>query len=210
MVVLKLVVLLAMTGGFFGLFVFGPFYDRLDVQLGVLIVVGLCSIWRTSGRETWGLIKFCLPFVLTLLGFGVVFHLIQFLGRDDWLRDSLIKTLIFPSSLIFLKLLLSFITYLDLLRLPIRMNRRVDLITFKAAFSKGGRMMKRFKWYLDLYQEQMLSEQRRDGRIGGRLLRKYACLIIALYLYLYEEIENARLVMENRIRFLTRPTDPPA
>ncbi len=198
MVVLKLVVLLAITGGFFGLFVFGPFYNRLDVQLGVLIVVGLCSIWRTSGRETWGLIKFCLPFVLTLLGFGVGFHLIQFLGRADWLRDSLIKTLIFPSSLIFLKLLLSFITYLDLLRLPIRMNRRVDLITFKAAFSKGGRMMKRFKWYLDLY------------RIWGRLLRKYACLIIALYLYLYEEIENSRLVMENRIRFLTRPTDPPA
>ena len=49
--------------------------------------------------------------------------------------------------------------------------------------------------------------QRKDRRIWRLLLPKYACLIIALYLYLYEEIENSRLVMENRIRFLTRPTD---
>jgi len=201
MVVIKLAFLTLVLAGFFGLFVFGPFYTHVELQLGVLFIVGMGSVWRTSGRETWRLIKFCLPFILTLLGFGILFHATHFLGREDWLQDSLIKVLIFPSSLIFLKLLLTFVTYLDILRLPIATARRVDLITFKAALSKGGRIMERFKWYLDTYQE--LTGQRTRGWV----LRKYACLIIALYLYLYEEIENSRLVMENRMYILSQRTD---
>ena len=43
-------------------------------------------------------------------------------------KTSLVKALVFPSSLIFLKLLLTFVTYLDILRLPLTMERRVDLI----------------------------------------------------------------------------------
>ncbi len=205
MAVVKLSLIILAIGAFFGIFVFGPFYSRVDVQIVLLILNVLGALWFTSPRETWGLIKFCIPFILTLLGFGGLFHLTRFLGRDDWMQDSLIKILIFPSSLIFLKILLNFITYLDLLRLPISMVHRIDLITFKAAFSKGGRVMARFKWYLQTYQEP---PGRQGFRlISGRLLQKYACLIIALYLYLYEEIENSRLVMENRAHFLTRPPD---
>ena len=196
MVMGKLGILFIALTGFFGLFVFGPFYDQGAVQGGVLIAVLLASVWRTSCRETWGLIKFCIPFVLTLMGFGVLFHLTHFMGREDWLQDSLIKALVFPSSLMFLKLLLTFITYLDLLRLPLAMHRRVDLITFKAAFSKGGRIMGRFKFFLDTYPEPV------GQRKALWILRKYASLILALYLYLYEEIANSRLVLENRLRLL--------
>ena len=178
MIMVKLIFLILVAIVFFGLFVFGPLYPRLGIQVGMLILVALVNIWRTSWRETWGLVKFCIPFVLTLLGFGILFHFTHFLGRDDWLQDSAIKVLIFPSSLIFLKLLLTFVTYLDILRLPVATRRRVDLITFKAALSKGGRIMRRFKWYLDTYQELSGQGQR------GRVLRKYVCLIIALYLYL--------------------------
>jgi len=202
MVLIKFSVLVCMLGLFFGCLVFGPWYARLDVQAAVLLLVLLASLWRTTARETWGLVKFCIPFVLTLLAFGLLFHLFRLLGRDDWLRDSLIKALVFPSSLIFLKLLLTFVTYLDLLRLPIATARRVDLITFKAALSKGGRIMARFKWYLDTYPGSVAGQPRK-----GALLRKYACLIMALYLYLYDEIETSRRVMENRMRFLSRPTD---
>ncbi len=199
MVLSKLAALALGLALFFGLFVFGPFYDRIPVQAGVLALVTAANLWRSGLGGTWSLIKFCIPFVLTLLAFGVLFHFSGFLGREDWLRDSAIKALIFPSSLIFLKLVLTFVTYLDLLRLPISMARRVDLITFKAALSKGGRIMGRFKWYLECYPPP---EGRRKA---GRLLRKYACLIMSLYLYLYEEIENSRQVMENRIRFLSPP-----
>ncbi len=187
---------------FFGVFVFGPLYNHLAAQGVLLLAVLVFGVWRTSWRDIWGLVKFCIPFILTLLCFGMLFHINRFLGRSDWLMDSLIKTLIFPSSLIFLKALLTYITYLDILRLPIKMAMRVDLITFRAALSKGGRVMKRFRWYLAVYQQTV---DKRNARWGiTRLFQRYASMIIALYLYLYEEIENSKMVLENRRRFLMR------
>lgn len=196
MVILKLTGLALLTGLFFWLFVFGPFYDQVWVQLGVLTTILTCSVLRQGFTNTLRLVKFCLPFVLCLLVFGVVFHFLQLLGRRDWLADTLIKTMIFPSSVIFLQLVLSFISYLDLLRLPLPMNVRVDLISIKAAFQKGSRIMSRFNWYLGTYSGLKINRKLRYH------LTKYACLIIALYLYLYEEIEDSNRLLNNRYRHL--------
>lgn len=181
---------------FFWLFVFGPFYDHLVVQLAVLAgVIGWNSL-RFSLRETLSVLKFCLPFVFSLFVFGVIFHLVRLFGRQDWLPDTLIKCFVFPSSLIFLKIILSYITYLDILNLPISMQKRVALITMKSAFQKGEKILRRFSWYLDTY-----AILKSGGRIKAGL-KKYACLIIALYLYLYEEIENSNLLLKNRYQHL--------
>lgn len=198
----KLLLILLAVIFFFGIFVFGPLYNHLAAQVVLLLIVLVFGGWRTSWRDIWGLIKFCVPFVLTLFCFGALFHVTHFLGRSDWLMDSLIKMLVFPSSLIFLKALLTYITYLDILRLPIKMARRVDLITFRAALSKGGRVMRRFRWYLTTYQQP---PEKGGIRVIKRLFHRYASLILALYLYLYEEIENSRMVLENRRQFLSRP-----
>ena len=196
MVLLKLGILLGAIISFFWLFVFGPFYDHFAVQLAVFaVVIGWNSV-RFSVRETISLLKFCLPFVLSLFVFGVIFHLTRLFGRQDWLQDTVIKCFIFPSSLIFLKILLSYITYLDILNLPISMKKRVGLITMKSAFQKGEKILRRFSWYLDTY-----SALKSDGRIKSGL-KKYACLIIALYLYLYEEIENSNRLLKNRYQHL--------
>ena len=181
---------------FFWLFVFGPFYDDIVIQLAVFIVVMGWNVLRFSLQETISLLKFCLPFVLSLFVFGLIFHFIQLLGRTDWLQDTLIKCLVFPSSLIFLKILLTYITYLDILKLPISMKKRIGLITMKSAFQKGEKIMRRFSWYLNTY-----SDLRSDSRIKSEL-KKYACLIIALYLYLYEEIENSNRLLKNRYQHL--------
>ena len=196
MVICKLTGLVLLTGLFFWLFVFGPFYDQVWVQLGVLTGTLFWSMVRQGVQNTLRLVKFCLPFVLCLFGFGLVFQYVQLLGRRDWLADTLIKTMIFPSSLIYLQLVLSYISYLDILSLPLSMNVRVDLISIKAAFQKGSRILSRFNWYLDTY----------SGLKSNRKIRyhltKYACLIIALYLYLYEEIENSNRLLKNRYRHL--------
>ena len=181
---------------FFWLFVFGPFYDDIVIQLAVFMVVMGWNVLRFSLQETISLLKFCLPFVLSLFVFGLIFHFIQLLGRTDWLQDTLIKCLVFPSSLIFLKILLTYITYLDILNLPISMKKRIGLITMKSAFQKGEKIMRRFSWYLNTY-----SDLRSDSRIKSEL-KKYACLIIALYLYLYEEIENSNRLLKNRYQHL--------
>jgi len=196
MVLLKLGFLCILVLSFFWLFVFGPFYDHLAVQLAVFAVVIGWNSLRFSLRETISVLKFCLPFVLSLFVFGMIFHLVRLFGRQDWLQDSLIKCFVFPSSLIFLKIVLTYITYLDILNLPISMKKRVILITMKSAFQKGEKILRRFSWYLDTY-----AILKSDGRIKSGF-KKYACLIIALYLYLYEEIENSNGLLKNRYQHL--------
>jgi hypothetical protein len=183
-VIFKLGVIFIIILTFFWLFVFGPFYDNIVIQLTVFIVVMGWNVLRFSLRETISLLKFCFPFVLSLFVFGLIFHFMQLLGRTDWLQDTFIKCLVFP------------ITYLDILNLPISMKKRIGLITMKSAFQKGEKIMRRFSWYLNTY-----SDLQSDNRIKSEL-KKYACLIIALYLYLYEEIENSNRLLKNRYQHL--------
>ena len=196
MVIFKLAVIFTFIISFFGLLVFGPFYDHIPIQAVVLMAVIGWNILRFSVRETFSLLKFCFPFVLSLFIFGLIFHFTRLFGRQDWLEDTLIKCLVFPSSLIFLKVILTYITYLDILNLPISMKKRVDLITVKSAFSKGEKILRRFSWYLNTYPEL------KSGSKIKYTLKKYACLIIALYLYLYEEIENSNRLLRNRYQHL--------
>ena len=195
-VILKLGIIFIVIISFFWLFVFGPFYDSILIQLVAFIVVMGWNVLRFSLQDTISLLKFCFPFVLSLFVFGLIFHFMQLFGRSDWLEDTLIKCFVFPSSLIFLKILLAYITYLDILNLPISMKKRIGLITMKSAFQKGEKILRRFSWYLNTYP---------DLQSGNRIksqLQKYACLIIALYLYLYEEIENSNRLLKNRYQHL--------
>jgi hypothetical protein len=196
LVILKLGTLFIIIFAFFWLFVFGPFYDNILIQVAVFMVVMGWNVLRFSVKETLSLLKFCFPFVLSLFVFGLIFHFMHLFGRTDWLQDTLIKCLVFPSSLIFLKILLTYITYLDILNLPISMKKRIGLITMKSAFQKGEKILRRFSWYLNTY-----SELQSGSRIKSQL-KKYACLIIALYLYLYEEIENSNRLLKNRYQHL--------
>jgi len=196
MIILKLGGILVLIVLFFWLFIFGPLYDHPVVQLVVLCGAAGWHIKRFSFRETISVLKFCLPFVLSLFVFGLVFHFMRLFGREDWLQDTLIKCLVFPSSLVFIKIMLTYITYLDILKLPISMKRRVDLITMKSAFQKGGKTLRRFSWYLSTY-----SSLKSHHKLKYQLT-KFACLIIALYLYLYEEIENSNRLLQNRYRHL--------
>jgi len=193
---IKLGTILAAVVAFFGLFVFGPFWDKLWVQLAVLVVILGWNSVRFSPGSTVTALKSTLPFVASLLAFGALFQVIRLQGREDWLADSLVKSMLFPSTLIFLRLLLSYITYLDILTLPISMERRFQVITIKSVFDKGGRYLSRFAWYLDTYPYL------HSDRTLERALQKYASLIVALYLYLYEETENAGLLLRNRYRHL--------
>lgn len=196
MVVAKLCAIGAGILAFFGLLAFGPLYDNLWAQAGALALVLAWHIGRFSLGATWGVIKSALPFLATLGVFGALFQLVELQGRTDWLEDTLIKCLIFPSSLAFLRAALSYVTYLDLLALPVSIKWRFDLVTIKSAFQKGGQSLSRFSWYLDTYPYMD------RGGLLKRWLAKYASLIVSLYLYLYHETENAYLLLENRYRHL--------
>lgn len=193
---IKLLAIAALLAAFLGLFVFGPFYQHLWVQLGVFVAAMAWNSIRSSLKDTFALLRSTLPFMATLLLFGLIFQVVRLQGREDWLYDSALKCLLFPSSVVYLRVLLSYVTYLDILGLPISMHRRFQLITAKAAFQKGAKYLGRFSWYLDTYPYL------RSDRAMKRALMKYASLIISLYLYLYEETENAYLLLQNRYRHL--------
>jgi len=67
MVILKLGIIFMFILSFFWLFVFGPFYDHIPIQLVVFIGVIGWNMLRFSLRETISLLKFCFPFVFSLL-----------------------------------------------------------------------------------------------------------------------------------------------
>jgi hypothetical protein len=149
MVILKLAIIFIFILSFFWLFVFGPFYDHIPIQMVVFMAIIGWNILRFSVRETISVLKFCFPFVFSLFVFGLIFHFTQLLGRQDWLEDTLIKCLVC-----------------------------------------------RFSWYLSTYPAL------KSGSKIKYTLKKYACLIIALYLYLYEEIENSNRLLRNRYQHL--------
>ena len=193
---IKLMGISALAAAFFGLFVFGPFYNDLWAQGALLAMVLVWNSLRSSIRGSWTLVKSTLPFILTLALFGSVFQMVQLQGRTDWLADTLVKCILFPSSLILMRVAFSYVTYLDILELPISMNLRFDLITIKSAFQKGGQSLRRFSWYLDTYPYLA------TGTRIQRFATKYASLIVSLYLYLYHETENAYLLLQNRYHHL--------
>lgn len=193
----KLVLILASILAFFGLFIFGPFYDNLSIQIALFALVTLWSALKTGLSSTTALLKSASVFVLSLFLFGLIFQLLKLQGRTDWMVDTALKCLIFPSSLLFLRTALAYITYLDILSWPVSMDTRFYLITYKSIFDKGGHALDRFGWYLDSYP--YLAE----GPKVKRLLARYASLILSLYLYLYEETENARLLLINRHKHLS-------
>ena len=177
MVIAKLVGIIALAACFFGLFVFGPYYDNVGAQVALLALALIWNSLRSSLRSSWALVRSTLPFLLTLLLFGSVFQIVRLQGRTDWLADTLIKCILFPSSLVLMRVSFSYVTYLDILKLPISMNLRFDLITIKSAFQKGGQILRRFSWYLDTYPYLA------QGSRLQRLVAKYASLIVSLYIY---------------------------
>ncbi|HKK33603.1 MAG TPA: hypothetical protein VJ934_08595 [Desulfomicrobiaceae bacterium] len=200
MVTAKIIGLFASIILFFWLFVFGPWYEAATLQ-GVLL--GLLLVWNTrkfSRADTIAAAKFLGPFVFMLVLFGAIFQFFELMGRTDWIQDSLIKGLVFPNSFLFLKIVLSYITYRDLILFPMPSELRTTLIIIKAALAKGGRALRRFKQDIEDFPHF-------HGKKTIRVrLQMYGSLIIAAYMFLYYEIETITLVLANKQRHLRRDT----
>jgi len=81
-VIFKLGALFIIIIAFFWLFVFGPFYDNIVIQLVVFIVVMGWNVLRFSLQDAISLLKFCFPFVLSFFVFGLIFHFMAAFGQN--------------------------------------------------------------------------------------------------------------------------------
>jgi hypothetical protein len=190
----KITAILAGLGLYFGCFVFGPWYDNMPVQALVLATLLAGHIWLSGLDGTKRVLGFTLPFVLSLLVFGAVFQWMELLGRSDWLWDSLLKALVFPASVLTVKIGLEAITFGDILALPLPGSFRRAAIVLKAVMEKCTPILHRYRFFMELCPHF-------SGRRGGKLMRLCG-VIIAAYLSIYEQTEKTRILFDHRIHHL--------
>ena len=193
---LKIAGIFAVLTAYFGLFVFGPGYARLDAQ-AVLLAVLLCGCARRGGfGAVWGAVKFVLPFVASLVLFGAIFQWLELMGRTDWIHDSLLKALVFPNSFLAVKLGLESIAFRDILGLPLRPAARRNAIVLKAVMEKCTPLLHRYRFFMDLTPHF-------DGRRAGRLIRLCG-VIVAAYISIYEQTEKTQELFDHRTSHLRK------
>jgi hypothetical protein len=193
---LKIATIFGLLSAFFGLFVFGPWYGRMDLQAAVLGLLLAAAAWRGGLRSAGRSLLVVLPFVLSLLAFGATFQWAGLMGRTDWLHDSLLKALVFPSSFLIVKLGLESITFRDILRLPLRPAARRNAIVLKAVMEKCTPLLHRYRFFMELTPHFA-------GRRSGRFLRLCG-VIVAAYISIYQQTEKTQELLDHRTRHLRK------
>lgn len=197
MVVAKVATIFLALGLYFGLFVFGPWYADIRVQAGLAVLLLGISILRHGLRGTGRAIIFVLPFVLSLLAFGALFQWLELLGRTDWIRDSLIKALVFPNSFLAVQLGLRSISFRDIVALPLPNALGHGCIVLKAVMEKCTPVLQRHRFFMDLSPHF-------DGRRWTRA-RRLSGVIVATYISLYRETEKTQSLLAHRISCIRKP-----
>ncbi|GAB6112027.1 hypothetical protein [Desulfomicrobium escambiense] len=193
---LKVLTIFGLLTAFFGLFVFGPWYGRMELQAALLAILLTAAAWRGGLRSAGRSILFVLPFVLSLLAFGAAFQWAGLMGRTDWLSDSLLKALVFPNSFLIVKLGLESITFRDILGLPLRPGARRNAIVLKAVMEKCTPLLHRYRFFMDLTPHFA-------GRRSGRFLRLCG-VIVAAYISIYQQTEKTLELFDHRTRHLRK------
>jgi hypothetical protein len=150
-------------------------------------------IFRFSLKGYVYLLLSMLPFIIVLSFCGTLFYILHIhIGETDWLSDTSIKVLFFPSSVIFIQLILSFVSFYDIISLPLSDHRKRDAIVLRTLFVRGAVTMSRMKWLSDntfLYSQQ--------GLFRGQV-PQYSALILSLFVFLYRKLETLYDLIENR------------
>lgn len=193
---LKVLTIFVLLTAFFGLFVFGPWYGRMELQAALLAVLLAATAWRGGLRSAGRSLLFVLPFVLSLLAFGLAFQWAGLMGRTDWLHDSLLKALVFPNSFLIVKLGLESITFRDIMGLPLRPGARRYAIVLKAVMEKCTPLLHRYRFFMDLTPHFA-------GRRSGRFLRLCG-VIVAAYISIYQQTEKTLELFDHRTRHLRK------
>lgn len=178
---------------YFYLFVFGIFrqdYFILSILLIILIVLYFLKFGYKTTKST---LIMLFVFIVWLLLFGFIFQMIELYNKTDWLLDSYIKALVFPNTVLFINILVSLITFTDIILLPISFRSKIYLIWAKSIFYRGDRNIGRLEWHLDTYPYLI-----KDITYRRFNLYKYSSLIISLYFFLVQESKKCWLIIENR------------
>jgi len=194
----KLIFLIMIIIGYFWLFGFTAYYINPIFHLTGFIIVSLYFLHCFSISEYLSALIVLLPLVLVFGVFGVGFHVFSVAGRSDWLEDTLVKVLFLPSSVLFVRSILSNLTFSDIINMKIPDKYKTDLIVFRTIVVRGSQSMSRLNWYID-------NSQMHNGRsILHNKIPKYSALILSTYITLYQKAEMLYSIINNRNLHLKR------
>ncbi len=195
MVMCKVTLLLVLPIVYFGLFVFGPWYNSLPVQAVLTTLLLLLHLLRHGVTATKEALGFLVPFIASLFLFGLFFHWLQLMGKTDWLIDSAIKTLVFPGSFFCVKLALAEISFNDIMRLPLKTGTRRNIIVFKAVMGKSAPLLRRYRFFMNITPHFKTKR--------WSTLLKLCGVLIAAYISIYQETEKTSALLDHRAAFLS-------
>jgi len=172
------------------------YYNRLLLHSLIFAVVVLIHTIRFSWKETWKMILLLLPFTITIFIFGLIFQVVNLMGRTDWLNDSLIKVVYFPASFLFTKFMISLFSYQDILDLPVRNELKADIIFLQVFIKKAFGIMPRLNFYIN---QHPLMKMQKSFKKKALFLCSFP---LSLYIYLVEEGTMIREIYLNRQKHL--------
>lgn len=196
MVTFKVTGIFAGIGLFLGFFVFGPGYSALAAQGLLLGIFFIANTWHNGWASTRTVCATVLPFVASLLFFGVIFDWMLLLGREDWITDSVCKAIVFPNSFLVVKLGLERISFQDILRLPLSPGPRRVCIIFKAVMERCTPLLHRHRFFMDISPH--FHHQR------AALLKKLCATIVATYISIYRQTEKTQTLFDHRQQYMRK------
>ncbi len=183
---------------YFWLFGFSSFATSAYFHILGIVLVSIWFMIRYTFKEFVNAIVFLLPLVVVFGLFGVLFQVFEVGGRTDWLEDTLIKVLFLPASVLYIRVVLSYITFYDIAGLKFSDSIKRDLVIFRTIVVRGNGCMERLKWYID-------NNQLHFGQsFFYNNIPKYSALILSTYISLYQKAEILYTIIENRTSYLNR------
>lgn len=188
----KLILLIAVLITFF-IFTGYIYYQQIYLHLALFALILILNSIRYSFISSAKLLLILLPFTITLFIFGIFFQLIKLQGRSDWLYDSLIKIIYFPTSFMFTRYIISLFSYHDILQLPIKAELKSDIIFLQIFIKKAFSIMPRLEFHLKNHPLM----QYRSSFFNKFLL--LCAFPLSLYFFLIQEGYEIRKIYFNRL-----------
>lgn len=186
------------------------FIDNMVLQILSLVIVFLLNLLRFSQLEIYQEIKLLIPFIVTMFSIYAVLGLVSFpppvatppsslTPFSFWIRYGVLRSTLFISTMLYVQLILSFISINDLLQLPFSIHYKKVLILGKALFTAAIHSVSDLELQLRLlpqFQKPHLSVK--------QWFRFKLTLSLALIIMLLRESKQKGELIDNRIKHCFR------
>jgi len=189
----KLIVLLIILALFIWIVSF-RLMESVFWQLSFLLVLLVSGWLRFDVKKMMDEIKLILPFIVTMLLVYLIIGLIGF-KLKFWLLYGLLRCLNFVNTVMFIQLILSYVSINDIIALPFKIDAKKHFILGRALFCFALTNIGNIEFHLKLMPEYQKSKLSFRQWFAVRLQQSFAIICMLL-----RESKLKGELIDNRIR----------